>query len=76
MYLKHRLNKLEQAANAPDKVDIAEILIAARDAQREAERTGVPLPPRQPCPPEWEHSRDPLSRAVYAARRRVGSLFG
>lgn len=67
MNIKHRLTKLEQVANVAEKVDVATILNRGRDAVAKGERL-----PRTPCPPEYEHSRSPLARALFAAQRRVG----
>jgi hypothetical protein len=65
MSLKKRLEKLERPHEQP--VDIAASLKAARD------RCALGIPhPRSPSDPEWEHSRDPIKRALFAARRRVG----
>lgn len=65
MSLKDRIKTLERTSVKP--VDVVSILIAGRNAAR----TGEPLP-RTPSPPEFEHSRSPLARAIFAARRRVG----
>ena len=67
MSLRYRVKKLEQVADAPGQVDYVAILNAAR--QRKA--AGVIEPPT-PCPLEWEHSRDPLKKRLFQARRRVG----
>ena len=65
MSLKDRIKTLERTSEKP--VDVVSILITGRNAAC----AGQPLP-RTPCPPEFEHSRLPLARAIFAARRRVG----
>ena len=67
MSLQQRLKNLEHSANAPGAVDYVAILNAGRDACR----TGIPLVFTL-CPPEWEHSRNPLKKRLFEARRRVG----
>lgn len=67
--LKHRLKQLELVANTPAKVDVAMALAAAIRALRDGKQ-----PDREPTPPSWEHSKNPLAMAIYAARRRVGLI--
>lgn len=72
MRINQRLTKLEQSANTPEKVDFVAVMTAARDAAMLAHKTGQSRPDSKPIPPEWEHSRSPLARAIFAARRRCG----
>lgn len=72
MTLKARLKRLEQTANAPGKVDVVAILHAARKEVADAFKAGWSRPDMAPLPPEWEHSRNPLEKALFAARKRVG----
>ena len=76
MRLRHKLSTLktdfDAVRNPPEALDVVAILTRARDAVVESVRTGQPLPDRPPVPPEWEHSRNPVAAAIFAARRRVG----
>jgi hypothetical protein len=65
MNLRNRIEKLEQTQDRPS--DLVNILLTARNAHRNGTRT-----PSPPLPPEWEHSKDPLKRKLFSARRRVG----
>lgn len=71
MSLKSRIQGLraqcEAIANPPQKVDVAAILNAGRDRIA----LGLPSPPTEPLPPEWEHSHDGRKRRLFHARRQT-----
>jgi len=66
MRLQQRIKELEKSHRGAS-VD----LVAALYAGRYRAASGLPPPPREPTPPEWENSRNRLERRLFHARRRA-----